>query len=148
MWQLLFRLLRSLSKDDLPFAKLGPSECGFHGRFGKEADGLKFLDGGCQFAFDFMGVVAAAEADVFGGELAEVKFQLTFVPESLVEKSVHLSRHCQLQVEVDIEVDTFQVAGLETLEDDVVPCEARATVVARWQQVIRCRDEGLGFRRV
>ena len=123
--------LWSLPKGDLPFTRLGSPKGRFYRQLGKETDGLKFLDGRRQFAFHFMGVVAAAEADVFGGELAEVEFQLAFVPEAFVEESVHLSRHSQLQVEVDIEVNAFQIAGRKASEDDVVPCEAGATVVAK-----------------
>ena len=117
--------LWSLPKGDLPFTRLGSPKGRFYRQLGKETDGLKFLDGRRQFAFHFMGVVAAAEADVFGGELAEVEFQLAFVPEAFVEGAVPL------------------VARPQHLQGTEGNGSARIAITVMERRPCQCRDESV-----
>ena len=63
--------------------------------------------------------------DVVEGELLQVERPLVSVIEPLVEESVDPLRGRQGQVEVEVEVEPLQVAGLETPEDVLVPGEPR-----------------------
>lgn len=128
---------RCTFEDDPPFPFLDLYESLVSGCRVKESDIDEFFQAGLEFFLEFTVVVGATESNVFAGERSKVELQMSTAVESFIEESVRLSCTWGFELEVGIQIDSFEVVGLKGGEDDAIPGDRRKDIPSAFGSTVQ-----------
>src|SRR5271168_1905512 len=86
---------------------------------------LQFLERRLEPPLELGRRVRPAHPDVFAGQRPQVEVEPRAAIEPFIEKAKHPLGRRQPQAQIELEIELLEVAALETLEDHLVPAEAR-----------------------